>query len=443
MREWKIMVNFEISKVKARWILDSRGNPTVEVDLWAGDEMARAAVPSGASTGEFEAVELRDEGKIFMGKHVLKAVSNVNDIISKSIIGFDCTKQKELDDLMIRLDGTPNKAKLGANAILAVSMAAAKLAAKLMKKPLYGYFYELAHGGKNRGNYLMPIPSSNVLNGGKHAGGNLAIQEFMILPVGAKTFSQSIQMITEVYHNMRSVIKRDFGVSSINVGDEGGFAPALNEAKQALDIIMEAIQKAGYIPDLDVVLGLDAAASSFYDTKSETYNVDGQKLKAEELVDYYVDLCDSYPLKSVEDPFYEEDYKSFAALTKKIGNKVQIVDDDLTVTNVKRLQKAIDMGAGNTLLLKVNQIGSITEAISAANLSYKNNFRVFPSHRSGETCDNTLADLAVGLCSGFIKTGAPCRSDRNSKYNQLLRIEEELGSNALYPKTFDDWKAFQ
>jgi enolase len=434
---------FDITKVKARWILDSRGNPTVEVDLWAGDVQARAAVPSGASTGEAEAVELRDGGNIFMGKHVLKAVSNVNDIISKQIIGLDCTKQKELDDRLIKMDGTQNKEKLGANAILGVSMAAMKLAAILQKKSLYAYFYELAHAGKTRGNYLMPIPSSNVLNGGKHAGGSLAIQEFMILPVGAKSFSQALQMITEVYHNMRKVIKRDFGVSSINVGDEGGFAPALNEAKQALNIIMEAIEKAGYMPGLDVVLGLDAAASEFYDSKAQIYNIDGRKLAPEELVDYYVELCEEYPLKSLEDPFEENAFKEFASLTKRVGATTQIVDDDLTVTNVKRLQKAIDMGAGNTLLLKVNQIGSITESIAAANLSYKNNFRVFPSHRSGETCDNTLADLAVGLCCGFIKTGAPCRSDRNAKYNQLLRIEEELGTNAIYPKTFDDWRAFQ
>lgn len=437
--------SFEITKVFARWILDSRGNPTVEADMWAGDLMARAAVPSGASTGESEAVELRDsESKMFMGKHVLKAVSNVNDIIAKQIIGFNCNEQKKLDDFLNKLDGTSNKSKLGANAILAVSLCAAKLTAMVKNQPLYAHIYELMHGGKTRGNFLMPIPSSNILNGGKHAGGKLAIQEFMILPIGAKSFSQSLQMVVEVYHNLKNVIKKKHGVGSINVGDEGGFAPALTTTKEALDLIMDGIEVAGYTPGLDIVLGLDSAASEFYDKKSDVYNIDGKKLTPSELVDYYVDLTENYPLKSIEDPFEEDGFKDFAALTKRIGSKVQVVTDDLTTTNVKLLQKAIDTGAGNTLLLKVNQIGSLTESIAAAQLSYKNNYRVMVSHRSGETCDNTIADISVGLCSGMIKTGAPCRSDRNSKYNQLLRIEESLGaSKAIYPKTMDDWKLFQ
>jgi enolase 1/2/3 len=436
-------MNYEITKLKARWIIDSRGNPTVEADMWAGDTMVRAAVPSGASTGEAEAMELRDnDPKVFMGKGVTQAVSNVNDIIAKEVIGLDCTGQKQLDDLLIKLDGTANKSKLGANAILAVSLCATKLAAKLKNQSLYAYVYELSHG-KTRGNYLMPIPSSNVLNGGKHAGGNLAIQEFMILPIGATNFSRAMQMIAETYHHMKKVIKKNYGVSSINVGDEGGFAPALNTAREALDIIMESIEAAGYMPGLDIVLGLDAAAAEFFDKKSGIYSIDGKKLTGDELVDYYVELVEEYPLKSIEDPFDEEAYKDFAKLTKRVGNNVQIVDDDLTVTNVKRLQKAIDMGAGNSLLLKINQIGSITEAIAAANMSYKNDYRVMVSHRSGETSDNSIADISVGLCSGMIKTGAPCRSDRNAKYNQLLRIEEELTSkNAKYPKTFDDWKLY-
>jgi enolase len=437
-------MNFEITKLKARWILDSRGNPTVECDMWAGDIMSRSAVPSGASTGEAEAVELRDgDPKMFMGKHVLKTISNINDIIAKQVIGKNCGDQKQLDDLLISLDGTPNKERLGANAILAVSMGAAKLAAMVKKQPLYSHFYDLSHG-KTRGNFLMPIPSSNVLNGGKHAGGNLAIQEFMILPVGANSFSHAIQMITETYHHMRKVIKKKYGVGSINVGDEGGFAPSLQTSREALDIIMEAIENAGYMPGLDIVLGLDSAASEFYNEKDKLYNIDGKKITADELIDYYAELTQDYPLKNIEDPFEENAYKDFAKLTKRLGNNIQIVVDDLTVTNVKRLQKAIDVGAGNTLLLKINQIGTITESIAAAQLSYKNNYRVMVSHRSGETCDSTIADLVVGLCTGMIKTGAPCRSDRNAKYNQLLRIEEELGmSNAKYPKSLDDWKLFQ
>ncbi len=438
-------MNFEIKKIKARWILDSRGNPTVECDMWAGDDVfVRSAVPSGASTGEAEAVELRDnDPKAFLGKGVLKAVSNVNDIIASAVVGMNCNNQKLIDEKLIKLDGTPNKSKLGANAILAVSMCCAKAAAKIKKIPLYAYIYELAHG-KSRGNYLMPVPCSNVLNGGKHAGGNLAIQEFMILPVGAKTFAHAMQIIAEVYHNMKKVIKKKYGVSSTNVGDEGGFAPNLNTAREALDIIMESIEAAGYMPGIDVVLGLDAAAAEFYDKDDKIYNIDGKKLTPDELVDYYVELVDEYPLRTIEDPFDEEAFKDFAKLTKRVGDKVQIVMDDLTVTNVKRLQKGIDAGSGTSLLLKINQIGSITEALAAAQLSFKNNMTVMVSHRSGETSDNTIADIAVGLCSGQIKTGAPCRSDRLAKLNQLIRIEEELGPiNAKYPAGFEDYKIYQ
>ena len=436
------MSKFSITKVKSRWILDSRGKPTVETDIWAGDVMARAAVPSGKSTGENEAVELRDGGKEFLGSHVSKAVSNVNDIIGPAIIGMECNKQDELDNFMIKeLDKTPTKSKLGANAILSVSMAAAKLSAQLSHLPLYEYLYTVKNKvTKPREDYLMPVPMSNVLNGGKHAGGDLAIQEFMIMPVGAKSMQQGIQMIAEVYAHLAKIIEKKYGHTSINVGDEGGFAPKIDKTQQALDVILEAIQRAGFDPNTDVVLAIDAAATSFYENGK--YKIDGTMKTPDELIDYYVDLINTYPIKSFEDPFEENDFDSFAALTKKVKAKCQIVDDDLTVTNTKILEKAIKMGSGNSLLLKVNQIGSLTEAFAAADMSYKNDYSVVVSHRSGETCDNTIADIAVALCSGFIKTGAPCRSERNSKYNQLLRIAEELGYKAKYPKSFSDWKQF-
>jgi enolase len=435
------MVDLKISKIKSRWILDSRGNPTVETDVFCGDIWARAAVPSGASTGEAEALELRDGGKEFMGKGVKTAVKNVNEILSKKLMNFDLLDQEGLDKKMIEIDGTETKSNLGANAILSISMAASKLAAKLQNKPLYSYLYEIAYK-KTRDTYLLPCPMSNVINGGKHAGGNLAIQEFMILPIGAKSFSQGLQMISETYHHMKTIIKQKYGASSTNVGDEGGFAPNLQNTREAIDIIIDAIENAGYTPGLDFCLGSDAAASEFYDKKTKMYSIDGKKLNAGEMIDYYVELLEEYPsIKTFEDPFDEDDFESFASLTKKVRG-IQIVDDDLTVTNVKRLDKAIKMGAGNSLLLKVNQIGTLTEAIAAAKMSFSNNFSVVVSHRSGETSDSFIADLSVGLCTGQIKTGAPCRSDRNAKYNQLLRIEEELGNNAIYPKTFNDFKNF-
>jgi len=434
------MADYEITKIKSRWILDSRGNPTVEADVYCGDVRARAAVPSGASTGEAEALELRDGGKPFMGKGVMKAVQNVNDILGSKLIGFDIMNQEKLDNEMLRIDGTDTKKNLGANAILAVSLATAKLAAKLQKKPLYAYLHEIAYKNSTD-NYLLPCPMSNVLNGGKHAGGDLAIQEFMIMPIGAKSFAQSLQWISETYHHMKKIIKEKYGANSINVGDEGGFAPNMQNTREALDIILAAVEEAGYTPGLDFYLGSDAAASEFYNAEDKYYSIDGRKLNSGEMVDYYIELLEEYPIKTLEDPFDENDFESFAELTKKVKN-IQIVDDDLTVTNVKRLEKAIKMGAGNALLLKVNQIGTLTEAITAAKLSFKNNYNVVVSHRSGETCDYFIADLTVGLCSGQIKTGAPCRSDRNSKYNQLLRIEEELAGKSSYPKKLDDWKNF-
>lgn len=413
--------------------------------MWAGNDVfVRAAVPSGASTGEAEAVELRDnDPKKFMGKGVSKAVDNINTKISSIVVGMNCNEQKAIDQAMIKADGTSNKGNFGANAILAVSMCALKAAAIIKKQPLYQYVYELAHEGRSADKFLLPIPSSNVLNGGKHAGGDLAPQEFMIQAIGAKSFSEALRITSEVYHTMKKVIKKKYGATSVNVGDEGGFAPALTHTREALDIIMEAIKLAGYTPGKEIVLAMDPAASEFYDKEKKLYNIDGQALTPAEMVDYWVKIIDEYPIKSMEDPFDEEGWEEFAALVKRVQGKCQVVGDDLTVTNVTRLQKAIDMNAISSLLLKINQIGTISEAIDAAKLTFKNGYTVMVSHRSGETSDNTIADIVVGLCTGQIKSGAPCRSDRNSKYNQLLRIEEELGNKAVYPDEYADFKKFQ
>jgi len=434
------MTNFNITKIKSRWILDSRGNPTVETDIYSDKIYARAAVPSGASTGVSEALELRDGGKAFMGKHVTKAVANVNDILAKKMIGFDVREQTKIDEEMIAIDGTENKSELGANAILSVSLAVAKLAAILSEKPLFQYLYEIAYN-KTRETYLLPLPCCNIINGGEHGGNNLAIQEFMILPIGASSFSHAIQNNSEVYQNLKILLKKKYGPSAINVGDEGGFAPNFNKTHEALDIIIEAIEEAGFLMGTDFVVGMDAAASEFYD--EGMYNIDGRKLSEEQLLQYYVDLTHDYPIKSIEDPFDEKDFRSFSNLTAKIDKSTQIVDDDLTVTNIKILERAIKEKAGNALLLKVNQIGSLSEAIEAAKMSFKNGFNVMVSHRSGETSDSFIADLAVGLCSGQLKTGAVARSERNCKYNQLLRIEEILGDKANYPTNFDSWRNYQ
>ena len=434
------MTEFKITKIKARWILDSRGNPTVESDVYAGKVYARAAVPSGASTGVLEALELRDGGKAFKGKHVTKAVSNVNEILSKKMLGFDVREQTTIDEKMISIDGTENKSNLGANAILSVSLAVAKLAAKLSEIPLYTHIHNLAFN-KTRDDYLLPLPSCNIINGGEHAGNSIAIQEFMILPIGAKSFSTAIQNVAEVYQTLKILLAKKYGPSAINVGDEGGFAPNLSLTSEAIEIIIDAIEEAGFLMGTDFVLGMDAAASEFY--KDNIYDIDGKKLSEEELLQYYLDLVQDYPLKSIEDPFDEKDFRSFSNLTAKIDKTMQIVDDDLTVTNIKILQRAINEKAGNALLLKVNQIGSLTEAINACKMSFENGFNVMVSHRSGETEDPFIADLAVGLCTGQLKTGATARSDRTSKFNQLLRIEEELGSKAIYPKNLDSWKKFQ
>ena len=434
------MTEFKITNIKSRWILDSRGNPTVESEVYAGKIYARAAVPSGASTGVLEALELRDGGKAFKGKHVTKAVSNVNEILSKKLLGFDVREQSKIDEEMIIIDGTENKSNLGANAILSVSLAVAKLAANLSEIPLFAHIYKLAFN-KTRQDYLLPLPSCNIINGGKHAGNNISIQEFMVLPIGAKSFSEAIQNVAEVYQTLKTLLAKKYGPSAINVGDEGGFAPNLSLTSEAVDIIIEAIEEAGFLMGTDFVLGMDAAASEFYE--DGIYNIDGKKLSEEELLQYYLDLVRDYPFKSIEDPFDEKDFRSFTNLTAKIDKTMQVVDDDLTVTNIKILEKAINEKAGNALLLKVNQIGSLTEAINACKMSFNNGFNVMVSHRSGETEDPFIADLAVGLCTGQLKTGATCRSDRTCKFNQLLRIEELLESKAIYPKNLDSWKKFQ
>ncbi len=411
------MEKFRIKKIKAREILDSRGNPTVEVDVYTGAGLARAAVPSGASTGKHEAIELRDGGKRYGGKGVLKAVGNVNGLIAKHLTGHDVSNQAAIDETLIELDGTENKSSLGANALLGVSMAVCKAAAMGKGMPLYRYIAGLS--GNNK--IALPTPSMNVINGGAHAGNKLDIQEFMIQPFG-KNFAESLRMSAETYHILKGIIKEKHGKDAINVGDEGGFAPPINSATEAIEMIMKAIEEAGYHGKIS--LALDSAASAFY--KNGTYHLDGKKFDTGELVDFYADLSKTYPIVLLEDPFEEEDWHGFAELTQKIGNTVVVMGDDLLVTNVKRINKAIDMNAVNGLLLKVNQIGTVTESISAAKLAMANGWRVMVSHRSGETSDNFIADLVVGLNTGLIKTGAPCRSERLSKYNQLLRIEEEL-----------------
>jgi len=416
---------FKIASIKAREILDSRGNPTVEVDVYTKDGFGRAAVPAGASKGVHEALEKRDGGKRYHGRGVLSAVRNVNEVIAPKLIGMDSRRQWEIDQLMIKLDGTENKSKLGANAILGVSLAVAKAAADTYKIPLFEYL-----GGLRA--RILPVPLMNIINGGKHAGNELSIQEFMIVPVGADRFSEALRIGAEVYHELKSYLKEKYGLSAINVGDEGGFAPPMKETRDALNALIEAIKRTGYEEGTDVVLALDAAATSFYNNEKKTYYIDGKEISSEELLQMYIDLVNEYPIKSIEDPFQEEDFDSFAELTKRIGNKVQIVGDDLFVTNVKRLKRGIEVGAANALLLKVNQIGTLSEAIQAAEMAMDHGYSVIVSHRSGETEDTTIAHLAVALNSGQIKTGAPARGERTSKYNELLRIEEYLGESAVF-----------
>ena len=420
-----------ILSVHARQILDSRGNPTVEVDVVTENGiMGRAAVPSGASTGEHEAVELRDGGDAYMGKGVMKAVTNVNTIIAEKILGMSVFEQNLIDQTMIDLDGTPNKSKLGANAILGVSLAAAKAAANELGLPLYRYI-----GGVSAN--TLPVPMMNIINGGSHSDAPIAFQEFMVMPVKAKNFSHAMQMGTEIFHNLKKVL-HDRGLSTA-VGDEGGFAPNLaGGTEDALDTIAVAVKNAGYTLGDDVMIALDCAAAEFFvDGKYDYTKFEGDKgvvRTSEEQAQYLADLSDNYPIISIEDGMDENDWDGWKTLTEKIGDKVQLVGDDLFVTNVERLSKGIQNGIANSILIKVNQIGTLTETISAVNMAKNAGYTSVMSHRSGETEDNTIADLAVALNTGQIKTGSASRSDRMAKYNQLLRIEEELGSMAYYPR---------
>ncbi|HTF18267.1 MAG TPA: phosphopyruvate hydratase [Chryseolinea sp.] len=418
-----------IESIHARQILDSRGNPTIEVDVVTeSGAFGRAAVPSGASTGTHEAVELRDgDKKKFLGKGVLKAVENVNTKISAEVVGFDVFEQNLLDKIMIDLDGTPNKAKLGANAILGTSLAIAKAGAMEAGMPLYRYI-----GGVSAN--TLPVPMMNILNGGSHADNAIDFQEFMVMPVGAATFSEALRMGAEVFHTLKKVL-HDKGLST-NVGDEGGFAPNLSSNEEAIEVVLKAIEKAGFKPGSDMFIALDPAASEFYDPKTKLYHFkksSGKKLKPAEMADYWTNWAKKYPIISLEDGMAEDDWAGWKALTDSIGEKVQLVGDDLFVTNVKRLQKGIDDGIANAILIKVNQIGSLTETIDAVNLAKRNGYKCVMSHRSGETEDSTIADLAVALNTGQIKTGSASRSDRMAKYNQLIRIEEELGEIAYFP----------
>lgn len=418
-----------IESIHARQILDSRGNPTIEVDVVTeSGAYGRAAVPSGASTGTHEAVELRDgDKKKYMGKGVLKAVENVNNKIATELVGFSVYEQNLLDKIMIELDGTANKGKLGANAILGTSLAIAKAGAMEAGIPLYRYI-----GGVSAN--TLPVPMMNILNGGSHADNSIDFQEFMVMPVGADTFSEALQMGAEIFHTLKKVL-HDKGLST-NVGDEGGFAPNIKSNEEAIEIVLKAIEKAGYKPGSDVFIALDPAASEFYDSKTKLYHFkksNGKKLKPLEMADYWTNWAKKYPIISLEDGMAEDDWAGWTALTQKIGDKVQLVGDDLFVTNVKRLQKGIDDGVANAILIKVNQIGSLTETIDAVNLAKRNSYKSVMSHRSGETEDSTIADLAVALNTGQIKTGSASRSDRMAKYNQLIRIEEELGETAYFP----------
>ena len=416
-----------IEEVVAREVLDSRGNPTVEVEVYLDDgSIGRAIVPSGASTGAFEAVELRDgDASRYLGKGVLQAVSNVNDIIADEVIGMNPFDQAALDKLLIELDGTPNKAKLGANAILGVSLAVARAAADSLGLPLFQYI-----GGVN--GKVLPVPMMNILNGGKHADNNVDIQEFMIMPVGAESFREALRMCAEVFHNLRTVLKGK-GMNTA-VGDEGGFAPNLESNADVISNIVEAIEKAGYVPGTDIRIALDVAATEIYDEETKTYFLEGEGIRktAEEMVEYYAELCEKYPIISIEDGLAEEDWEGWKLLTEKLGKKVQLVGDDLFVTNTERLEKGIDLGVANAILIKVNQIGTLTETLDAIEMAKQAGYTAVVSHRSGETEDTTIADLVVGLNAGQIKTGAPSRTDRVAKYNQLLRIEELLDETAQY-----------
>jgi enolase len=414
-----------IIDVTARQILDSRGNPTVEVELeLESGVVGRAAVPSGASTGEYEAVELRDEGGEYMGKGVRTAVDNVNNLIAEEIVGFDATDQRLVDKMLIDLDGTPNKAKLGANALLGVSLATAYAAAAALELPLYQYI-----GGCNA--FTLPVPMMNIMNGGKHADNNVDLQEFMVMPVGAESFEEALRICAEVYHGLKAVLKtKGLGTS---VGDEGGFAPNLSSNEEAIQVIMEAIDAAGYEPGADVRIALDPAASSFFVGGKYVLESEGRSLSSAEMVDYYAALCDKYPIISIEDGLAEDDWDGFKLMTERLGDRIQVMGDDLFVTNTERIARGIAEKSANSVLIKLNQIGTLSETLDAIEMAKRAGWTAVCSHRSGETEDTTLADLAVATNAGQIKSGAPARTDRVCKYNQLLRIEEMLGEVAHYP----------
>jgi enolase len=418
-----------IEHIHARQILDSRGNPTVEVDVITTDGyLGRAAVPSGASTGTHEAVELRDGNEnYYLGKGVLKAVANVNEILAKELLGYNVFEQNLIDKVMLEIDGTNNKSKIGANAILGVSLAVAKAAAASLNLPLFRYI-----GGVNAN--TLPVPMMNILNGGSHADNSIDFQEFMIMPVKASSFSEALRMGTEVFHTLKKVLKDKN--HSTNVGDEGGFAPNLKSNEEAIEVVLQAIEKAGYKAGEDIFIALDAASSEFYEEETQKYHFkksSGEKLSATEMVSYWTEWVKKYPILSIEDGMVENDWNGWKQLTDTLGKKIQLVGDDLFVTNVEFLQKGISEGVANAILVKVNQIGTLTETINAVNLAHRNRYKSVMSHRSGETEDNTIADLAVALNTGQIKTGSASRSDRMAKYNQLLRIEEQLGETAYYP----------
>jgi enolase len=417
-----------IESVKAREILDSRGNPTLEVEVKLADRAAGwAAVPSGASTGKHEAVELRDGDKArFNGRGVLKAVANVNKDIAQAIIGMPAEDQTAIDNKLIELDGTPDKSRLGANAILGTSLAVAHAAADHLDMPLYRYLGGVA-------SYILPVPMLNILNGGKHAANSTDFQEFMVVPAGATSFRHALQMATEVYHSLKQLLK-DKGLDT-NIGDEGGFAPSLPSNKPAIEAVLAAIEKAGYKPGKDCFIALDPAASEFYKDGNYVLAREGVSLNTKEMVDYYVNWASAYPIISIEDGMAEDDWEGWQLLTEKLGDKVQLVGDDLYVTNVKRLSKGIKLKASNSILIKPNQIGTLTETIATVKMAHQAKWTAIVSHRSGETEDTTIADLAVGLNTGLIKAGAPCRSERTAKYNRLLKIEAELGGNASFAGT--------
>ena len=422
-------MNSSIEKVCAREILDSRGNPTIEVDIYTkSGHLGRAAVPSGASTGEYEAIELRDiDSERYLGKGVRKALNNVNSIISEAIIGLDVTKQEEVDNMMIKLDGTENKSRLGANAILGVSLAIAHASAKVSNTPLYRTF-------SDNDKFLLPIPMMNILNGGSHANNSVDIQEFMIMPISGNTFSETLRMGTEVFHELKSVLNSK-GMNTA-VGDEGGFAPNLSSNEEAIEVILESIIKRGLKPGKDILLALDVASSELYENGLYNLASENKKLETSEMITYLSKLVKDYPIISIEDGLDENDWEGWSQLNLEIGTDVQIVGDDLTVTNIKRLQRSIDEKSMNAILIKLNQIGTVTETIQTIKMAKKAGFGVVISHRSGETEDTTISDLAVGMATGQIKTGSASRTDRVCKYNQLLRIEEELGSDAKLANHF-------